>query len=158
MALGTVTIPFYRQSASNAPRKANAHVDADIVFSNPNAATNMTMIAEVDGLPVTGDGLRVFVGDELAAVATPLTIDEDTYYFLTIQCDKVGELRFEMDGQTLQPENGAINYSTDSHAGSLKAPVILKPAEETGVYKIIENDHVVIIRNNERYDVTGKKL
>ena len=158
MALGTVTIPFYRQSASNAPHKANAHVDADIVFSNPNAATNMTMIAKVDGLPVTGDGLRVFVGDELAAVATPLTIDEDTYYFLTIQCDKVGELRFEMDGQTLQPENGAINYSTDSHAGSLKAPITLRPADETGVYKIIENDHVVIIRNNERYDVTGKKL
>ena len=91
-------------------------------------------------------------------MATPLTIDEDTYYFITIQCDKVGELRFEMDGQTLQPENGAINYSTDSHAGSLKAPIMLRPADETGVYKIIENQHVVIIRNNERYDVTGKKL
>ena len=163
MALGTVTIPFYRQSASNAPRKANAHVDADLVFSNPNAATNMTMIAQV---VANGEGLmayelsplKVYVGDELAAVATPLTIDEDTYYFLTIQCDKVGELRFEMDGQTLQPENGAINYSTDSHAGSLKAPITLRPADETGVYKIIENDHVVIIRNNEKYDVTGKKL
>jgi hypothetical protein len=102
--------------------------------------------------------LKVYVGDELAAVATPLTIDEDTYYFLTIQCDKVGELRFEMDGQPLQPENGAIMYSTDSHAGSLKAPIMLRPADETGVYKIIENNHVVIIRNNEKYDVTGKKL
>ncbi len=170
MELGTVTIPFYRQSASNAPRKANAHVDADLVFSNPNAATNMTMIAQVvangEGLmanelsPLTSNHspLKVYVGDELAAVATPLTIDEDTYYFITIQCDKVGELRFEMDGQTLQPENGAINYSTDSHAGSLKAPIMLRPADETGVYKIIENQHVVIIRNNERYDVTGKKL
>ena len=165
MELGTVTIPFYRQSASNAPRKANAHVDADIVFSNPNAATNMTMIAMInDGMSATAslndvnDVLKVYVGDELAAVATPLTIDEDPYYFLTTQCDKVGELRFEMDGQTLQPENGAINYSTDSHAGSLKAPVVLKKADETGVYKIIENNHVVIIRNNEKYDVTGKKL
>ena len=27
-----------------------------------------------------------------------------------------------------------------------------------GSHKIIENDHVVIIRNNEKYDVTGKKL
>jgi len=165
MELGTVTIPFYRQSASNAPRKANAHVDADLVFSNPNAATNMTMIAMInDGMSATAslndvnDVLKVYVGDELAAVATPLTIDEDTYYFLTIQCDKVGELRFEMDGQTLQPENGAINYSTDSHAGSLKAPIMLRPADETGVYKIIENNQVIIIRNNERYDVTGKKL
>jgi len=25
-------------------------------------------------------------------------------------------------------------------------------------YKLIENDHVVIIRNNEKYDITGKKL
>ena len=130
----------------------------------------MTMIAQVvangEGLmanelsPLTSNHspLKVYVGDELAAVATPLTIDEDTYYFLTIQCDKVGELRFEMDGQTLQPENGAINYSTDSHAGTLKAPIMLRPADETGVYKIIENNQVIIIRNNERYDVTGKKL
>ena len=154
MALGTVTIPFYRQSASNAPRKANAHVDADIVFSNPNAATNMTMIAEVDGLPVTGDGLRVFVGDELAAVATPI----DSLYFITIQSDQVGELRFEMDGEILMPVCGTIHYVADSHHGTLKAPITLRPADETGVYKIIENDHVVIIRNNERYDVTGKKL
>jgi hypothetical protein len=24
--------------------------------------------------------------------------------------------------------------------------------------KILENDHIVIIRNGERYDVTGKKI
>lgn len=34
---------------------------------------------------------------------------------------------------------------------------ILKPGDNRP-YKIIENDHVVIIRNNEKYDVTGKKL
>ena len=49
-------------------------------------------------------------------------------------------------------------YAPNAHAGSLKAPVVLRPAENTGVYKILENDHVVIIRNGERYDVTGKKL
>ena len=122
LGLGSKEIKFYRQSASNAPRKANAHVDADIVFSNPNAATNMTMIAEVDGLPVTGDGLRVFVGDELAAVATPI----DSLYFITIQSDQVGELRFEMDGEILMPVCGTIHYVADSHHGSLKAPVVLK--------------------------------
>ena len=46
----------------------------------------------------------------------------------------------------------------DSHHGSLKAPIVLRPAGKTGVYKIIEDNHVVIIRNNEKYDVTGKKL
>ena len=30
--------------------------------------------------------------------------------------------------------------------------------DATRVYKIIENDHVVIIRNKEKYDVTGTKL
>lgn len=29
---------------------------------------------------------------------------------------------------------------------------------ENRPYKIIENNHVVIIRNGEKYDVTGKKL
>ena len=159
MALGTVTIPFYRQSASNAPRKANAHVDADLVFSNPNAATNMTMIAQV---AANGEGLmayelsplKVYVGDELAAVATPI----DSLYFITIQSDQVGELRFEMDGEILMPVCGTIHYVADSHHGTLKAPITLRPADETGVYKIIENNHVIIIRNNEKYDVTGKKL
>lgn len=79
-------------------------------------------------------------------------------YFLTIQSDQVGELRFEMDGQILIPEDGVIKYAADEHAGSIKAPVVLKPIDETGVYKMIEEDHVVIIRNGEKYDVTGKKL
>ena len=52
-----------------------------------------------------------------------------------------------------------VNYVPDAHHGSLKAPVLLRPAEdETGVYKIIDNDHVIIIRNGERYDVTGVRL
>ena len=97
--------------------------------------------------------LKVYVGDELAAVATSI----DSLYFLTIQSDKVGELRFEMDGEMLIPENGSINYSADSHRGSVKAPIMLKLTDERP-YKIIENNHVFIIRNNEKYDVTGKKL
>ena len=136
--------------------KENSDTNA---FINPNAATNMTMIARIsEGTEDAARELRVYVGDELAAVATPLTIEEQTYYFLTIQSDKTGTLRFEMDGENYVPENGAIMYSTDSHAGSLKAPIMLRPADETGVYKIIENNHVVIIRNNEKYDVTGKRL
>ena len=29
---------------------------------------------------------------------------------------------------------------------------------EASPYKLLEDDHVVIIRNGEKYDVTGKKL
>ena len=163
LAPGAVTIPFYRQSASGAPRRASSSApDARSEFSNPHAATNMTMIARVQNIDRFADRgqttLRVYVGDELAAVAEPIIVDNEPLYFLTIQSDKTGALRFETDGQTLQPENGAIHYSTDSHAGTLKAPIMLRPADGTGVYKTIENNHVVIIRNNEKYDVTGKKL
>ena len=154
LAPGDVKIRFFNQS-NNAPRRSSsAAQDNRLEFSNPKAATNMTMIAKVDGLPVTGDGLRVFVGDELAAVATPI----DSLYFITIQSDQVGELKFECNGETLLPVSGAIHYQADAHHGTVKAPIVLKKADETGVYKIIENDHVVIIRNNEKYDVTGKKL
>jgi hypothetical protein len=122
----------------------------------------MTMIARIDMYPpsLADQVLRVYVADELAAVATPI----DSLYFLTIQSDKSGTLRFELNGETLIPvgtsgsRDSEISYSPNAHAGSLKAPVILRPAENTGVYKILENDHVVIIRNGERYDVTGKKL
>ena len=98
---------------------------------------------------------RAAVSERLdAAVATPI----DSLYFLTIQSDKVGELRFEMNGETYVPVCGSINYSADAHHGSLKAPIMLRKDDEVGVYKIIENDHVIIIRNGERYDITGKKL
>ena len=97
---------------------------------------------------------KVYVGDELAAVAEPM----DSLYFLTIQSDRVGELRFEMNGETYEPENGTINYSADSHSGSLSAPVLLKPAADERPYKILENDRVVIIRNNEKYGIDGQKL
>jgi hypothetical protein len=71
----------------------------------------------------------------------------------------VGTLRFETEsGEGLSVTGyGTINYVPNAHRGSLKAPVILKPTDNRP-YKIIENDHVIIIRNNERYDVTGKKL
>ena len=53
---------------------------------------------------------------------------------------------------------GTMNYEPDSHHGSLEEPVILVPEDPSRVYKVIEDNHVVIIRNNEKYDVTGKKL
>lgn len=50
----------------------------------------------------------------------------------------------------------------DSHHGTLRAPVVLQRTEEqssaTNVYKILEDNHVIIIRNGERYDLNGKKL
>ena len=122
----------------------------------------MTMICKVEGMnELTNEGVNAFIGDELVGVATKI----DSLYFLTISSDVIGsELRFETeDGVVLQPVDISksryldISYTPDSHHGSLKAPIVLKPGDDRP-YKIIENDHVVILRNNEKYDVTGKKL
>ena len=155
MGTGSVEIAFHKPAVTAMRRKVSGEQLAESGFNNPAAATNMTMIATVEELRNEGvKELRVYVGDELAAVASPM----DSLYFLTIQSDKVGELRFEMNGESYVPESGSMNYSADAHHGTLKAPIVLRKADETGVYKILENNHVVIIRNNEKYDVTGKKL
>ena len=132
-------------------------------FSNPSAATNMTMIARVNMYPpymadLADQSLRVYVAGELAAIAEPMMIDDELLYFLTIQSNRVGELRFEIGGETLTPVSGSISNAADSHHGSIKAPIMLRPAEDNRPYKIIDNDHVIIIRDGERYDVTGVKL
>ena len=152
LATGTVKMYYHTTGSSYAPEKMTER------FRNPNAATNMTMIARIIANGEWTNGvLKVFVGEELAAVTEPIYVDDEPLYFLTVQSDQIGELRFELDGETLMPEVGTINYSADSHCGSLKAPIVLCK-NENAVYKILENDHVVIIRNGERYDVTGKKL
>ena len=164
LAPGTVEIAFSNRNASAMPKRVTGYglpVTGDL-FINPKAATNMTMIARLDNGQWTMDNgqLMVYVGDELAAVATPI----DSLYFITIQSDQVGELRFELDGEILMPfdistsRHLEISNVANAHHGTVKAPILLKKADETGIYKLIEDQHVVIIRNNEKYDVTGKKL
>ena len=168
MALGTVTVNFYEKTTNAAPKK----VQGDNVQSsfNPKAATNMTMIARLNS-PTSPTGLasptiRAYIGDELVGVAAPLAPIgelEEYYYFLTISSDAVGsDVRFETeDGTPLTivnySQSSIIYYAPNAHHGSLKEPVLLTP-DDNRPYKMIENDHVVIIRNNEKYDVTGKKL
>ena len=128
----------------------------------------MTMIAKVQGEVVPSTKVMVYIGDELVGVAEPLQMNGksqksngETYYFLTIQSDHSGTLRFETeDGEplTMYDAQCTMNYVPDSHYGSLEEPVILVPEDPSRVYKVIEDNHVVIIRNNEKYDVTGKKL
>ena len=138
-------------------------------WTNPNASTNMTMIAEVQGDNVQGTKVNVYVGDELVGRAEPITnpslsnevasplSEASPLYFLTIQSDRSGELRFELeDGTTLKSEM-PLRYEADAHHGSLESPVLLRK-DDHRPYKLIENDHVVIIRDNVKYDVTGKKL
>ena len=159
LGLGSKEIKFYRQSSSAPKRSIDRYADRaqnTDLFNNPQAASNMTMIATLDDGQWTLDKgqLKVYVGGELSAIASPI----DSLYFITIQSDQIGELRFEIAGERLMVDGESIRYTADSHYGTLKAPIVLRKADETGVYKILENNHVVIIRNNEKYDVTGKKL
>ena len=108
--------------------------------------------------------------NELVGMAKPIQISNDksqisngdALYFLTIHSDKRGTLRFETeDGRQLSILDGQMpSYVPDAHSGSLDEPVILVPTanDQLQTTKIIENDHVIIIRNGVRYDVTGKKL
>ena len=141
---GSVKVRFFNKTSSMAQRKA--HNPSPV--TNNRYATNMTMICQVEG-----DGLRAYIGEELVGVATQI----DSLYFLTISHDGVGELRFETEDGTVLVSEMPISYVADSHHGSLKAPIILRQ-DDNRPYKIIENQHVIIIRNNEKYDITGKKL
>ena len=185
MGADDVTVNFYDREAANSPSRVEGapargreyetafHSTTATDFSNPSAATNMTMICTLSGEAGLSsvspkDGLYVYIGDDLVGIADPLSlqgIPEEALYFLTIQSDKPGTLRFTTaDGILLTPfpsgegRGEAITYTPDAHHGSLKAPIILKPGETSRPYKILENNHIVIIKNNEKYDVTGKKL
>jgi hypothetical protein len=174
---GSVDVHFYdpQTSAMSKPArvKTTKYGNEEITkYENPNAAANMTMIATIvnEQSPMTNDQLpiiKVYVRDELAAVAEPLSpsgelAGSSSLYFLTILSDAAGQpLRFETeDGVVLSTlsESGlsTLSYEPDAHLGSLKAPIKLTPAG-LNTYKVIENNHIIIIRNNEKYDVTGKK-
>ena len=165
---GAATVNFYSKPA-NARKRVNGVVDErSSGFSNPKASTNMTLIAMVEQSAISSQqsAIHAYIGDELVGVAEPMMVDDQPLYFLTIQSDAVGtpvKFRTE-DGQWLNVQineqmvnEQMVNYVPDSHHGSLKAPVLLTP-DNNRPYKIIENDHVIIIRDGERYDVTGVQV
>ena len=169
LAPGDVNVPFYNQSVTpqqspsgEAGPSAKRSISTQDglsgeagLFTNPQAATNMTMIAAIEGLEDEEmRGLEVYINDELVGVATPIA----NVYFLTIQSNQAGTLDFRTTDGTRLSEKRSVVYEPDSHWGSLEEPFILTPANKVNAYKIIENNNVLIIRNNEKYDVTGKKL
>ena len=177
VADGDVTVRFFNKPTS-APKYQSPSISyhlSSMPKTKSSASTNMTMICALNSEAINAEGnkhggaIYAYIGDEFVGKATKI----DDLYFLTISYDQSGSIRFETeDGTPLTPfinrpsaaslSSGAaaqsINYKPDAHYGSLTEPVLLVPDDATRVYKIIENDHVVIIRNNEKYDVTGTKL
>ena len=199
LADGDVTVPFYNRAVSpqQSPSAKRSVSTQDGLFTNPKAATNMTMIAAIEGLEdEESRGLEVYIDDDLVGVAEPLSLErvksfarsivrgtvvehpgEELFYFLTIQSDKAGTLDFRtadgtplslvrvksfarssVRGTVVEHPGEGLFYEPDAHFGSLESPIMLMPTDDNRPYKIIDNNHVIIIRNNEKYDVTGKKL
>ena len=160
-AAGDVTMR-YIPSSSQSPERRRVKA-SDNLFTNPDASTNMTMVAKIAPIgpirPIT-----VYVNDELAGIATPQIVDGDTLYFLTIQSDKAGTLRFELDGEPLAPivrssVTPSIRYSENEHHGTVEEPVLLSPAEDQKPQKILDNGILYILMpDGTRFDATGKKL
>ena len=153
MGAGDVTIQFFNNTANASARRASLdETESQQNGMTARSANNMTMIATVEG-----EGLRAYIGKELVGVATPIVRNNETLYFLTISSDATGMIRFETaDGTPLAAETG-INYVSNTHRGTLETPVNLRPYDSR-TYKVIENKRVVIIRNGDKYDVTGNKI
>ena len=172
----------YPASTDDLPQTANAPA-----FRNPDAATNMTMIARLSILDARPLTLQAYQGDELVGRAEPMIVAGDTLFFLTISADRPEEIRFmTSDGQELAivrasaskelstvncqlstalpivrgfAEIRTINYSPDSHYGTLDEPVILVPMDEQQPQKILEDGNLFILMpDGTRYSATGKKI
>ncbi len=170
----------YPASTDDLPQTANAPA-----FRNPDAATNMTMIARLSTLDARPLTIQAYQADELVGRAEPMIVDGDTLFFLTISAEQPEEIRFmTSDGQELAIVNAAqsstrsdrpqrsagknnrpivnrqiVNYIPDSHYGTLDEPVILVPMDEQQPQKILEDGNLFILMpDGTRYSATGKKI
>ena len=164
MGQGAVKVNFYNRAAKvqGAPS-----VQSNSTKGSMKASTNMTMICAINSEAIHREAIYAYIGDELVGTAAPLPTTNETLYFLTVSSDATGELRFETEDGTVlttttealtgQTTNDPIIYVPDAHIGTIEHPLVLTPGDNRP-YKLIEEQRVIIIRNGERYDVTGKKL
>ena len=142
---------------------------------------NMSIIARVmnGDEPVHGVEVGIFAGDECRGAATEEHINVNTtdgYWFLTVAGDEQTPLTIKVydpvSGKTTIVEQ-SLQYTDDSTLGSLDEPYIIQLGVIEGVEnihndtatdsgsryaKIIENGILYILRDGEKYEVTGKKV
>lgn len=142
---------------------------------------NMSIIARVMNgeKAVHGVEVGIFAGDECRGAATEEHINVNTtdgYWFLTVAGDESTQLTIKVHdpatGETITVQQ-TLTYTDDSTLGSLDEPYIIQLGVIEGVEnihndtatdsgsrytKIIENGILYILRNGEKYEVTGKKV
>ena len=137
-----------------------------------NYPSNMTMtIRLLDGQTVVDTcELAAFIDGECRGA---IRAGEEGLYYLVISGEGAGQamsIRTMMDGEITTLDN-TLTYISDDHVGTPWEPYViqLNPTEDIETvgagdgeanrpYKILEDNHVIIIRNGIRYDLTGKKL
>ena len=153
----------YKSSSDDALAYASYRPAKKVSFSNPSAATNMTMIAKVASIwqdedMEEGAGLSAYIGDELVGFARPLVVEGDTLLMLNIQSDMPGKLRFEYEGLPAEMEDGTVmSYQADNHYGTIATPVVLtlSPYDDGAVKKRLIDGHIYIFKGEHIYNVQG---
>ena len=153
----------YTPSPGDALYTANHKPANKTSFNNPEAASNMTMIAKIASLwqnedMEDGAGLSAYIGDELVGFARPQVVNGDTLLLLNIQNDKPGKLRFEYEGLPTETEDGTeLTYQADSHHGTIANPVvfILSQNADGKVKKRLIDGRIYIFHGEHIYNVQG---
>ncbi len=151
-ASGTVKMQYIKN-----PNARRAPQQQDTYQSNPDAATNMTMIAQIaeqQSLTADNQDVMVYIADQLAGRATATTIDGNTYYFITISASEQNNsaaLTYRLEsGETLYAES-QINYQADSHYGTLRMPIMLHASTS-------DNDDITYPAIVRYYAYTGQLI
>ena len=142
---------------------------------------NMSIVARVmnGDEAVHGVEVGIFAGDECRGAATEEFSSVNTtdgYWFLTVAGDEAAPLTIKVHdpatGETFTVQQ-TLTYTDDATLGSLDEPYIIQLGVIEGVEnihndtatdsgsryaKIIENGILYILRDGEKYEVTGKKV
>ena len=169
---------FYQRSGLSAKR---SNSDAVFIPVTDPYSGNMSIIARVmnGDKAVHGVEVGIFAGDECRGAATEEHINVNTtdgYWFLTVAGDETAPLTIKVHdpatGETITVQQ-TLTYADDATLGSLDEPYIIQLGVIEGVEnihndtatdsgsrytKIIENGILYILRNGDKYEVTGKKV
>ena len=170
---GTLAAPSVSVSGLSAPRSVSANgLNWFEPVDKHTYPSNMTMtIRLLDGEAVVDTcEIAAFVGGECRGA---VRADEEGLYYLVIAGDGAGQamtIKTVLDGDIVTIDN-TLTFTSDDHIGTPWEPYIinLQKAEgiedvqddgvqSTKVYKIIQNQHVFIIRNGEKYTITGQEV
>ena len=140
--------------------------------------SNMTMtIRLLDGAAIVDTcEIAAFVEDECRGA---IRADEEGLYYLVIAGEGAGQA-MEIKAVLPDPVTGnpspvtidaSLTFTSDDHIGTPWEPYIINLQQAEGIdligtddvkanrpYKVIEDNHLFIIRGNDRYDATGQRV